>query len=116
MKNAAHGRAGSVPKGVLFRFYEELNDYLPKKARKKELCFDLNKPTPVGDAIVALGIPSREVDLILVNGKSVGLVHRLKNGDRVSVYPIFERLNISGVTRVRDKPLIKLRPSFRRFG
>ena len=109
MKNAAQGRAGSVPKGVLFRFYEELNDYLPEKARKKELRSDLNKPTPVGKAIAALGIPSGEVDLILVNGESVGLGHRLKNGDRVSVYPIFERFDISGVTKVREKPLIKLR-------
>jgi sulfur carrier protein ThiS len=111
VKNAAQGRAGSVPKGVLFRFYEELNDYLPEKARKKELRSDLNKPTPVGKAIAALGIPSGEVDLVLVNGESVGLGHRLRDGDRVSVYPIFERFDISGVTKVREKPLIKFRAS-----
>ena len=108
-KNAAHGRTGSVPKGVLFRFYEELNDYLPEKDRKRDLRFDLNEPTTVGEAIAALGIPSGEVDLILVNGASVGLRYRLRDGDRVSVYPIFERFDISGVTKVRDKPLIKLR-------
>jgi hypothetical protein len=93
----------------LFRFYEELNDYLPEKARKRELCFDLKEPTTVGEAIAALGIPSGEVDLILVNGESVGFEHRLRDGDRVSVYPIFERFDISGVTQVREKPLIKLR-------
>ncbi len=93
----------------MFRFYEELNDYLPDKARKKELAFDLKEPTTVGKAIATLGIPSDEVDLILVNGVAVGLGHRLRGGDRVSVYPIFERFDISGVTKVREKPLIKLR-------
>jgi len=99
----------SVSRRAVFRFYEELNDYLPEKARKKELCFDFNEPTTVGKAIKALGIPVGEVDLILVNGKSVGLAYRLKNGDRVSAYPIFERFDISGFTRVREKPLKKLR-------
>jgi sulfur carrier protein ThiS len=94
----------------VFRFYEELNDYLPGKARKKELGFDLKEPTTVRQAIATLGIPSGEVDLILVNGASVGLGHRLRNGDRVSVYPIFERFDISDVTKVREKALIKLRP------
>lgn len=109
MKNASHGKSSSAPRGVLFRFYEELNDYLPEEMRKKELRFELKEPTTVGKAIASLGIPSSEVDLILVNGVSVGLRYRLRDGDRVSVYPIFERLDISGVTKVRDKPLIKLR-------
>jgi sulfur carrier protein ThiS len=97
------------PKGTLFRFYEELNDYLPEKTRKMDLSLGLKGPTTIGTAIAALGIPAGEVDLVLVNGRSVGLGHRLRDGDRVSVYPIFEQLDISGVTRVREKPLITLR-------
>jgi len=110
VKNASFRKASSVPKGVLFRFYEELNDYLPEKVRKRELRFDLKEPTTVGKAIASLGVSSGEVDLIHVNGESVGLGQRLRDGDRVSVYPIFGRLDISGVTKVREKPLIKLRP------
>jgi sulfur carrier protein ThiS len=110
VKKESPGQRASVQKIVMFRFYEELNDYLPEKARKKELRFDLNGPTTVRKAIASLGIPSNEVDLILINGASVGLRHRLRDGDRVSVYPIFERLDISGVTKVRDQPLIKRRP------
>jgi hypothetical protein len=102
-------RLEQLPKGVLFRLYEELNDYLPEKARKKDLRFGLNGPTTVRKAIVALNIPAAEVDLILVNGRSARLGHRLRDGDRVSVYPIFERFDISGVTKVRKKPLVKLR-------
>jgi len=95
---------------VLFRFYEELNDYLPEEARKKDLCLELDGPTTVGGAVAALGVPAGEIDLVLVNGRSVGLDHRLRDGDRASVYPIFERFDISGVTMVRDDPLIKHRP------
>ena len=55
-----------------------------------------------------MGVPSDEVDLVLVNGESVPFDHIIGEGDRISIYPIFESLDISSVTRLRDKPLIKL--------
>jgi hypothetical protein len=88
-----------------FRFYEELNDYLPEKIRKKEFTYPLEKPTPVKKLIESIGIPSEEVDLILANGTSVDFSYIVKDEDKVSVYPIFETFDISGVTRVREKPL-----------
>ena len=91
-----------------FRFYEELNDYLPEKIRKTEFTYPLEKPTPVKKLIESIGIPSKEVDLILANGISVDFSYIVKDNARVSVYPIFETFDISGVTRLRDKPLKKL--------
>lgn len=55
--------------------------------------------------VEGLGVPHTEVDLILVNGRSVDFEHRLGDGDRVSVYPVFEALDISAVTSVRPQPL-----------
>ncbi len=55
--------------------------------------------------IEGLGIPHTEVDLILVNGDSVGFDYRLTDGDRVSVYPMFESFDISPVSLVRTQPL-----------
>jgi len=46
---------------------------------------------------------------MLVNGKSATLDDLVGEGDRISVYPVFERLNIEGVSRVREKPLRRLR-------
>lgn len=88
-----------------FRFYEELNDFLPPEKRK--IAFDyLFKGRPaIKDAIEALGIPHPEVDMILVNGRPVDFSYLLQEGDRVAVYPVFEALDISGVTRLREKPL-----------
>ena len=96
---------------VVFRFYEELNDYLPEGCRKRDFEVRFEKPVTVGKAIESLGVPLSEVDLILVNGKSVSFSYKLKDGDRVSVYPIFEQLDISGLTRVRKQPLLKVRYS-----
>jgi hypothetical protein len=95
---------------VIFRFYEELNDYLPKSQRKRDIEIDLPKPKPLASVVKALGVPLAEVDLLLVNGASVHFDAVLKSGDRVSVFPVFERLNIEKVTQVRARPL--RRPRF----
>lgn len=88
-----------------FRFYAELNDFLPPERRQRTFAYAfLGKPA-IKDAIEALGIPHTEVDLILVNGTSVEFDWSLREGDRVAVYPVFESLNIGPVVRVRDRPL-----------
>ena len=52
-----------------------------------------------------MGIPHTEVDLVLVDGRSVAFGYRLEDGDRVSVYPVFEAFDISPVSQVRPRPL-----------
>ena len=91
-----------------FRLYEELNDYLPAEKRKRTFSLSLQGPTTIKEAVCFLGVPPEEVDLVLVNGESVPFNHIICEGDRISVYPIFESLDISNVTRLRDKPLISL--------
>lgn len=59
----------------------------------------------VKDLIERMGVPHTEVDLILVNGQSVGLAHPVETGDRVSVFPVFESLDISPIQHVRPAPL-----------
>ena len=46
-----------------------------------------------------------EVELILVNGVSVGFSHPVRDGDRISVYPKFEALDVSPLLRIRERPL-----------
>jgi uncharacterized protein with PIN domain len=88
-----------------FRFYEELNEFLPKEKRKVSFLYEfLGKPS-VKDAIEALGVPHVEVDLVLVNGESVDFSYNLKGGENISVYPVFEGLDITPVIRLREKPL-----------
>ncbi len=94
---------------VFFRFYEELNDFLAPQRYKRAFVYTFERRAPVKDAIEALGVPHTEVDLILVNGASVGFSQRLSDGDRVSVYPVFESLDITPLIRLRPKPLRRTR-------
>ncbi len=95
----------SATKTCSFRFYAELNDFLPRQKRFKTFLYTFNLNPSVKDAIEALGIPHPEVDLILADSKSVDFSYRLREGDLISVYPTFELLDIGLVTRLRPKPL-----------
>jgi uncharacterized protein with PIN domain len=88
-----------------FRFYAELNDFLPVERRYKDFLRTVRGTPSVKDTIEALGVPHTEVDLILVDGVSVGFERLLVGGERVAVYPAFERLDIGHVTRLRPTPL-----------
>ena len=99
-------RAPPTPRGAAtFRFYEELNDFLPDALRKKDLTIEIDRARSVKDAIESAGIPHTEVDLILVDGRSVDFTHVLRGGERVAVYPMFECLDISPLVRLRPLPL-----------
>ncbi len=93
---------------AVFRFYGELNDLLPPKQRQCDIEYSFQNAPAVKDAIEALGVPHTEVDLIIVNGQSVGFSYRLRDGDRVAVYPVFESLDISPIVQVREKPLRRI--------
>ena len=88
-----------------FRFYEELNDFVVREYYKQTIAYRFGGKPAVKDPIEGLGVPHSEVDLILVNNESVGFDYRLKDGDRVAVYPVFERFNITSVQRLRARPL-----------
>ncbi len=88
-----------------FRFYEELNDFLPPNRRKQTIAYHFKAEPGITDPIEALGVPHTEVELIIVHGRSVGFDHRLRHGDRVAVYPVFESLDVMPLLRLRDKPL-----------
>lgn len=92
-----------------FRFYEELNDFLPHNKRKVFIPYQFTGKPSVKDAIESMGVPHVEIDLILVNGESVGFSYNLENGDKVSVYPVFEALDITPVVRLRNKPLREIK-------
>ena len=92
-------------KKVYFRFYEELNDFLPEEKHKVRFTHNYIDRTSVKDVIESLGVPHTEVDLILVNVKSVGFDYLINDGDDISVYPVFESLDITNVQHLRPKPL-----------
>ena len=92
-----------------FRFYEELNDFLARPLRARAFSCACAHCATTKHMIEALGVPHTEVELIIVNGESVGFDRVLEDGDRVAVYPKFEALDISPLLRVRERPLRTIR-------
>jgi len=91
------------------RFYAELNDFLAAERRFREFVYPFYVSGSVKDVIESAGVPHTEVDLVLVNGDSKGFDYRVRNGDRISVYPVFEAFDIRSVSRLRGEPLRAVR-------
>jgi len=87
------------------RFYAELNEFLPLRCRK--VCFRhcFRQRGSVKDMVESLGVPHTEIAMILVNGHSVDFSYIVNDGDRVSVYPAFESLDIAPLKRLHPRPL-----------
>ncbi len=88
-----------------FRFYAELNDYLPENRVKQTFEKEFDPHASIKHIIESMGIPHTEVDLILVNGEPVDFSRQLIDSDMVSIYPVFESFDISPVNRLRPEPL-----------
>ncbi len=92
-----------------FRFYAELNDFLPEVKRGRSFTSAFYGTPSVKDTVEAIGVPHTEIDLIFVDGESVSFDYRLEGRERVAVYPVFERFDISTLTRLRPTPLRTVR-------
>jgi uncharacterized protein with PIN domain len=94
---------------VSFRFYAQLNDFLPEERRGLRFVRVLRGRSSVKDAIEGLGVPHPEIDLILVNGAPVGFEYLLQDDDAVTVYPMFVALDLGDLRRVGAAPPEPLR-------
>ncbi len=91
------------------RFYEELNDYLSEDIRRQDILIDTKEGNSVGELIYSFGVACAAVDLILVNGHSANFDYILQDNDQISVYPVFERFNITSVSLIENSPLRNLK-------
>lgn len=94
---------------VRVRFYAELNEFLPSRRRARVIERSLQPGTTVKDLIESLGVPHTEVDLILVNSEPAEFSRIVQPDDRISVYPMFEALDITPLSRLRASPLRQTR-------
>ncbi len=90
---------------VQVRVFQELNDHLPPARRGRVIEVDAAPGETVKSIVENLGVPHTEIDLITVEGESVPLWYQPPEAARINVYPMFERFDISGLTRVRREPL-----------
>jgi uncharacterized protein len=95
---------------VSVRFYGELNDFLPAAHRQATLVCGLENSSSVKDLVEALGVPHPEIELLVVNGRTVDFACRVRDGDRVAAYPPFQTLDLDADARLG--PPAQIEPRF----
>ncbi len=109
MKQDSPGQTNRLQTKVQFRIYAELNDFLRADRRHVAFEYFYHGPVTIKEAIENLGIPHSSVDLVLVNGEPAGFNCHLAANDYISVYPVFELLDISAISKVRKDTLRNIR-------
>lgn len=87
-----------------FRFYAQLNNFLPRQWRQREFARVCARAATVKHMVEALGIPHTEVAIVLVNGESCGFDRLLSDGDSVAVFPPFLALDVSELQMHNTRP------------
>jgi len=91
------------------RFYAELRDFLSPGHPSGTVVHTFRVPGSVKDVIESYGVPHTDVELILVGGESVDFSYRVQDGDRISVYPVFESFDVAPLVRLRPEPMRQVR-------
>jgi uncharacterized protein len=79
------------PFKVRLRFHGDLILFLGSKAGDAVIERRLAEKTSIKDIIESCGVPHPEVDLILVDERTVGFDHTLANDTKVAVFPVQNR-------------------------
>jgi uncharacterized protein with PIN domain len=88
-------------KNATFRFYGQLNDFLPVQRKLVNFDYSFEHASSIKNVIEILGVPHTEVHLIVVNGEPVDFTYLLRDGDSVSVYPLEPSQNASSPDELR---------------
>lgn len=94
---------------IRIKFYNRLSKFLLDKSQKY-ITHKFIDRTNVKDLIEAFGIPHTEVDVILVNKKSVTFNYLIKDGDKIEVFPNREKVFVKKLIPL--KPKIIGKPKF----
>lgn len=97
-------RIGAMTRACI-RVYAELNDFLPEELRRRAFTRQLPAGADVLRLLSDLHIPPATVDLVIAADEPVDLSHVIQEGERISLFPVFEALDIAPATRIRDEPL-----------
>jgi uncharacterized protein with PIN domain len=86
------------------RFYGSLNDFLPTAYRQSTLVCAFENSPAIKDVVESLGVPHPEIDLLIVDGQAVDFSYRVRDGDRVAVYPQMTALEPGDAAHLRPSP------------
>ena len=93
-----------------FRFFGELNDFLPFERRNTTFLYNVKGHPAVKDSLEALRVPHPEIDGIVINGHPVDFSYQIKERDKVFVYP--QGIHLSHLKIKHLQPKIPSLPKF----
>lgn len=70
-----------------FRFYGELNDFLPARRQDREFVVPFQHRAAIKDMIESLGVPHPEVEAILANNVPVNWSYIVQDHDHITIHP-----------------------------
>lgn len=95
-------KSSNQPIQPKIRFYGDLVDFVSGiNPDQRMIERSLPEPTSVKDLIEGCGIPHTEVDLILVDGRSVDFSYKVTGNEYIGVYPFFDSLEIPNSQRLQ---------------
>ena len=92
-------------KTVYIRFYAELNNFIQEKYQFKRFRYSLPDNDSILKIIDRFDIPLENIDLILCDNKSVNKFHVPDENSKISFYPVFEKFDIDGLSKIRENSL-----------
>lgn len=95
---------------VIFHFFGELNFFLPKKHRHQPFSHAFAWKASIKDMVESLGPPHCEIDLLTVDGISVGFDHIVMPKSQICVYDKTSPTSIEN--RVLLRPPLQGKPRF----
>ena len=75
-------------KEVEVRLYSSLRKYHPSSQNSEGLVVGLSNQADLGELLIKLKIPKREVAVAMVNGRPKKESYLLQNRDRVGLFPL----------------------------
>ena len=101
---------------VWFRFYGELNDFLPVEKRNTDFETLAGATDTLKHLIESLGVPHTEVARVTLNGQAGALSQQAAPGDHIQVFPYAEPVLIENIRFVLDGHLGRLAAYLRMLG
>jgi uncharacterized protein with PIN domain len=101
---------------VELRFHGSLHDLLGPAARHGPIRRVVDGSPAIKDLIESVGVPHVEVGRVAVDGRKVGLEHRVHDGERIAVYPVDPAAGDARIRFVADGHLGRLVAYLRMLG
>ncbi|MFW6358636.1 MAG: Mut7-C RNAse domain-containing protein [Chroococcales cyanobacterium] len=89
---------------VHFRFFGELNYFLPPSKKQERFPHGFEERTSIKDMIEGIGVPHPEVDVILVDGKAVDFNYIVSDRHEIEVYPASVSPSIPSIIHLQPSP------------